>query len=405
MATRLDTRTTPAPSLAPGARRVCRTPRQSAAAGHGRAQRHAGFLFRRRTLSRSAGAPSRTRGGLAAEGADILDIGAESTRPYGGAGRRAARRRAGAARAGIAGCRRARRARFRSIRIKAAVAAWALDQGAAIVNDVWGLQRDPDMARVVAERGVPVIIMHNRDARRSGHRHRRRRDGVLRALAGHRRARRHRARADRARSRHRLRQDAGAEHDLHRAARRIQALRPAAPGRRFAQAFHQFGRRLRSPMERLGGSIAAHLLAVENGAAIVRVHDVAPTVQALASPRRSGAHDERPHLHQRTVLHAYHGVMPHEAKVGQTFTLDLMLDIDLGRRRALATRSRTRLLRQGGEDARARPSARAAIRLIEAAAGAVADAVLDRFPRDSQRRASPCTSRTRRSPRPSAMSA
>jgi dihydropteroate synthase len=36
------------------------------------------------------------------------------------------------------------------------------------------------------------------------------------------------------------------------------------------------------PMERLGGSLAAHLLAVENGAAIVRVHDVAPTVQALA---------------------------------------------------------------------------------------------------------------------------
>ena len=47
--------------------------------------------------------------------------------------------------------------------IKAEVAAWALDQGAAIVNDVWGLQRDPDMARVVAERGVPVIVMHNRD--------------------------------------------------------------------------------------------------------------------------------------------------------------------------------------------------------------------------------------------------
>jgi dihydropteroate synthase len=36
------------------------------------------------------------------------------------------------------------------------------------------------------------------------------------------------------------------------------------------------------PAERLGGSLAAHLLAVENGAAIVRVHDVAPTIQALA---------------------------------------------------------------------------------------------------------------------------
>ena len=47
--------------------------------------------------------------------------------------------------------------------LKAPVAAWALDQGAAIVNDVWGLQRDPEMAPLVAKRGVPVIVMHNRD--------------------------------------------------------------------------------------------------------------------------------------------------------------------------------------------------------------------------------------------------
>jgi dihydropteroate synthase len=36
------------------------------------------------------------------------------------------------------------------------------------------------------------------------------------------------------------------------------------------------------PMERLGGSLAAHLFAAAHGAAIIRVHDVAPTVQALA---------------------------------------------------------------------------------------------------------------------------
>ena len=47
--------------------------------------------------------------------------------------------------------------------IKAKVAACALEQGAAILNDVWGLQRDPDMARVAAEHGVPVIVMHNRE--------------------------------------------------------------------------------------------------------------------------------------------------------------------------------------------------------------------------------------------------
>src|SRR3981189_2761912 len=36
--------------------------------------------------------------------------------------------------------------------MKATVAAWALDAGAAIANDVWGLQHDPDMAPVIAER-------------------------------------------------------------------------------------------------------------------------------------------------------------------------------------------------------------------------------------------------------------
>ena len=48
--------------------------------------------------------------------------------------------------------------------MKSAVVAWALDQGAAIANDVWGLQRDSGMAGLVAERGAPVIIMHNRDS-------------------------------------------------------------------------------------------------------------------------------------------------------------------------------------------------------------------------------------------------
>ena len=45
---------------------------------------------------------------------------------------------------------------------KAAVAYEALDAGAVLINDVWGLRRDPDMADLIAERGVPVILMHNR---------------------------------------------------------------------------------------------------------------------------------------------------------------------------------------------------------------------------------------------------
>ena len=44
---------------------------------------------------------------------------------------------------------------------KAEVARQALDAGAGLVNDIWGLQRDPAMAALVAERGVPVVLMAN----------------------------------------------------------------------------------------------------------------------------------------------------------------------------------------------------------------------------------------------------
>ncbi|MGZ3326912.1 MAG: dihydropteroate synthase, partial [Xanthobacteraceae bacterium] len=48
---------------------------------------------------------------------------------------------------------------------KAAVAARAVETGAVVINDVWGLQKDPDMAAVVAETGAAVVIMHNRAER------------------------------------------------------------------------------------------------------------------------------------------------------------------------------------------------------------------------------------------------
>ena len=79
------------------------------------------------------------------------------------------------------------------------------------------------------------------------------------------------------------------------------------------------------------------------------------------------------------VLHAYHGVMQHEAKVGQTFRLDLVLSIDLSE----ASRSDT-LKHTVSYDAVVKTASEAfcsrRYRLVEAAAGAVADAVLDRCP-------------------------
>jgi 7,8-dihydroneopterin aldolase/epimerase/oxygenase len=77
-------------------------------------------------------------------------------------------------------------------------------------------------------------------------------------------------------------------------------------------------------------------------------------------------------------LHAYHGVMQHEARVGQTFKLDLVLDIDL----AAASHS-DKLADTVGYDQVVEVASREfcskRYRLVEAAAGAVADAILARF--------------------------
>jgi dihydroneopterin aldolase len=80
------------------------------------------------------------------------------------------------------------------------------------------------------------------------------------------------------------------------------------------------------------------------------------------------------------VLHAYHGVMPHEGKVGQSFILDLVLDIDL----ASAAKS-DKLADTVSYDAVVNVVSRTFTgkrwRLVEAAAGAVAEGVLQNFPK------------------------
>src|SRR5205085_2150949 len=98
---------------------------------------------------------------MVAEGADIIDIGAESTRPYGSQPVTAEEelRRLEPVFAEIV----ALGVPVSIDSMKSSVVAWALDRGAAIVNDVWGLQRDAGMASLIAERTVPVVIMHNRD--------------------------------------------------------------------------------------------------------------------------------------------------------------------------------------------------------------------------------------------------
>jgi len=99
---------------------------------------------------------------LAADGADIIDVGAESTRP---------------GHAPVPLDEEWRRlepllapllaevdAPFSIDTYKAEIARRAVALGVCVINDVWGLQRDAGMADVVAERGAGLVIMHNRDS-------------------------------------------------------------------------------------------------------------------------------------------------------------------------------------------------------------------------------------------------
>jgi dihydropteroate synthase len=217
---------------------------------------------------------------LIAEGADIIDIGAESTRPYGGA---------------VQVSLEEERARLEPVladiialgvpvsidTLKAAVAAWALDLGAAFVNDVWGLQGDTAMAGVVAAHGAPVVIMHNRRTADAAI------DIVAEVTQFFRRSLDTAAQAGIPRECIVLDPGIGFGKTPEQSMTCIAQLATwrdfgvpllvGASRKRFIQSIIPA-----APTERLGGSLAAHLLAVENGAAIVRVHDVAPTVQALA---------------------------------------------------------------------------------------------------------------------------
>ena len=215
---------------------------------------------------------------MIAEGAGILDIGAESTRPYGSQPVSADEELQ----------------RLRDIlpavttlgipvsidTMKATVAAWALTNGAAIANDIWGLQRDPDMARVVADHHAPVIIMHNRDTV----------DPAIDIVAD-------------------MKTFFSRSLNIAAKAGIPQGHIVLDPGIGFGKtpeqsmtalarldALDQFGLPLlvgasrkrfiasvtpSEPDQRLGGSLAAHLLAAQRGAKIIRAHDVAETVQAL----------------------------------------------------------------------------------------------------------------------------
>jgi dihydropteroate synthase len=219
---------------------------------------------------------------MAADGADVIDVGGESTRP-------------GAA--PVADAEELRRVvpvieRIRGLAAisidttKAAVAAAALSAGATIVNDVSGATLDPAMLSLVAERGAGIILMHRRGTPRTMNRLARYRDvttEVKRFLSA-----RIEAALDAGISRRAIAIDPGigfaktSRHNLTLLAH-VSELATLGFPVVVGVSRKRFLRGLLGPsaQARAEGTVAASLIAVAGGARGVRVHEVAPMARAL----------------------------------------------------------------------------------------------------------------------------
>jgi dihydropteroate synthase len=237
---------------------------------------------------------------LAHEGADVLDIGGESTRP-GAAEVSAAEelRRTQPVVAALAGGGHA----VSIDTSKASVAAAALEAGATIVNDVTAFRGDPEMASLCAERSCEVVLMHMLGTPRTMQDNPRYNDVVEDVKAFLAERIEHAVDAGVAEAQIWLDPGIGfgktLEHNLE-LIRRLGELRdlgrPILVGssrKRFIGAITG-----RTEGERLGGTVASNVLALANGADAFRVHDVAEVKQALDAAevllgRREWGVDER----------------------------------------------------------------------------------------------------------------
>lgn len=222
-----------------------------------------------------------------AQGADIVDVGGESSRPAGsvyGEGAAAVPLDEELARVlPVIECLRgALRIPISVDTTKAEVARRAITAGTSLINDVWGLQRDPELATVAAETGTPIVLMHNQQGTEY-------RDLIPDVIASL------RASVDAAVSRglprERVIVDPGFGFGKTPAqnlnlVRRLRDIRdslglPVLVG---VSRKSTIGTVLGGlpPDERLEGTAAAVALAIANGADIVRVHDV----QAMARVAR-----------------------------------------------------------------------------------------------------------------------
>jgi dihydropteroate synthase len=220
---------------------------------------------------------------LAEEGADLLDIGGESTRPGAEAVSAAEELRR------IEPVVRGLTSAALSISIdtsKIAVAQAALDAGAAMVNDVTALRAEPELAGLCAERGCEVVLMHMLGDPRTMQENPVYDDVVddVKAFL----AERIEFATSRGVAEERIWVDPGigfgktVEHnlELHRRLGELAELgRPIA----FGSSRKSFIGKLTGAEvdQRVGGTIASNVIAYVNGARMLRVHDVAPIRQAL----------------------------------------------------------------------------------------------------------------------------
>jgi len=210
-----------------------------------------------------------------AEGADILDVGGESTRP--GAGETDA---AEEMRRVLPVIERLKRQTTTPISIdtaKAEVASAALEAGAVMLNDVWGLRHDPQMPGVVARFGVPAVVMHNQRGRPFRDVIGDIREGLEASIA---------LAAAAGVPRERLIVDPGfgfgwkEEHNLEMLRRLGELKALGLPILAGTSRKSTIGAVLGLPVEeRLLGTAASVALAIANGADIVRVHDVKEMLQ------------------------------------------------------------------------------------------------------------------------------
>jgi dihydropteroate synthase len=210
-----------------------------------------------------------------AEGADILDVGGESTRP--GAGETDA---AEEMRRVLPVIERLKRQTTTPISIdtaKAEVASAALEAGAVMLNDVWGLRHDPQMPGVVARFGVPAVVMHNQRGRPFHDVIGDIRDGLEASIA---------LATAAGVPRERLIIDPGfgfgwkEEHNLEMLRRLGELKALGLPLLVGTSRKSTIGAVLGLPVEeRLLGTAASVALAIANGADIVRVHDVKEMLQ------------------------------------------------------------------------------------------------------------------------------